>query len=234
MPFVVFEGGEGVGKSTQMSLLAKSLGKTGVPVLSTREPGGTPLAECLRQIFKDEVSERDHPTPWTELLIVAAARAQHLDKVIRPQKKAGAWILCDRFLDSAFVYQGVRGQLGAESVHQIHRPFMNASDLPDLTFILDLPVAEASKRLQSRPLTQEQAVSPQSPGMNSRDRLDQMSLSLHETVCQGFRDLITNKTPYPSGHIPERILVDASQDPHSVAAQIESSLRERGLWPRGS
>jgi dTMP kinase len=212
MPFIVFEGGEGVGKSTQLTLLAAELQKRGLKVLTTREPGGTPFAESLRRIFKDPAVQGDEPTAWAELLVVAAARAQHLTKLIRPERQQGTWVLCDRFLDSAFVYQGMRGSLGPATVSALHRLFMEPQDVPDITLILDLDPSMATLRVGNR------------QGKPQGDRLDSMPFDLHRGLRDGFVALAQQGIPYPCGTVPNRIIIDAAGSTAAVAALINQGV----------
>jgi dTMP kinase len=223
MPFVVFEGGEGVGKSTQLARLAESLRALGCEVVTTREPGGTPFADKLRALFKQVDRNQDEPTPWTELLVVAAARAQHLDKVIRPLRakdRGKTWILCDRFLDSALVYQGLRGAIGLGTVLELHRLFMSEADRPDATLILDCEPSAALERVQSRRAT---------PEATTHDRLDTMARDIHNRLREGFLKLVAEQTPYPCGTAPARTVIDAAQSPDAVALAIRTALGH--LWP---
>lgn len=137
--FITFEGGEGVGKSTQAKRLAERLERNGIPVIVTREPGGTPVGEDVRDLIM-----KDRPTdPVTELLLFAAARAEHVTSVIRPALDDGTWVISDRFIDSSRVYQGKRYSLEPELIALLER-FTVAPDFPDLTLILDLPADRKS------------------------------------------------------------------------------------------
>lgn len=130
--FITFEGGEGAGKSTQAKRLAERLERAGISVIVTREPGGTPVGEDVRELIM-----RDHPTdPVTELLLFAAARAEHVTSVIRPALDDGTWVISDRFMDSTRVYQGKLYGLEPEFIAQLEK-FTVAPDYPDLTLILD-------------------------------------------------------------------------------------------------
>jgi dTMP kinase len=230
MTFVVFEGGEGVGKSTQIEMLRQTLLNGGLPVTCTREPGGTPFAECLRRVFKDDALSVDEPTPWAELLLVASARAQHLERLIRPALAKGHWVICDRFLDSAAVYQGARGKLGFSTVMGLHALFMTPADVPDLTIILDMEPDAAISRLQARkPQIPESgaaghALTGESPG---RDRLDHMANELHHIIRNGFLSLVDQKTAYPCGKVPNRVVVSATGSPDAIGAQIIQALRKQ-------
>ena len=212
MPFIVFEGGEGVGKSTQIAKLAERLKSNGCEVVCTREPGGTPFAEKLRNIFKQTAAEgEDEPTPWAELLVVAAARAQHLEKFIRPALERNSWVLSDRFLDSAYVYQGLRAKLGPETVLQVHEHFMRATDCPDLTIVLDLDVAIAKNRLHDR-------LRP--AALQTADRLDHADQAVFAELRSGFLGLAQKKMPYPFQKNVRRAVLDASGSTEQVAQEI--------------
>lgn len=145
--FITLEGGEGVGKSTNAGFVADWLRQRGHRVVATREPGGTPLAETIRDVL---LSVRDEPVAdLTELLLVFAARAQHLDRVIEPALARGDWVLCDRFTDATYAYQGggrgLDGQIIANLESLVQRGLQ-----PDLTLYLDLPPAAAAERLGER------------------------------------------------------------------------------------
>ena len=143
--FITLEGGEGVGKSTQAKRLAERLERAGVPVIVTREPGGTPVGEDVRDLIM-----KDRPTdPVTELLLFAAARAEHVTSVVRPALDEGTWVISDRFIDSTRVCQGKRYSLEPELIALLER-YTVAPDFPDLTLILDLPASEGVERAQSR------------------------------------------------------------------------------------
>jgi dTMP kinase len=145
--FIVFEGGEGVGKSTQSQLLAKTLRARGLEVVTTREPGGTPGAEAIRALVLASVG----PT-WSvraEALLFAAARADHVETLIRPALARGAWVLCDRYLDSSRAYQGGGSGLQDADIMALHRIGSEAL-LPDVTVLLTLDPAEAAARVERR------------------------------------------------------------------------------------
>lgn len=145
--FISLEGGEGVGKSTQLRLLAGALRERGLEVVETREPGGSPGAEAIRELLLNGPEER-----WTveaEALLFAAARADHVARTIRPALERGAWVLSDRFLDSSLAYQGGAGGIGAEALSRLHA-IGSGGLLPDRTFLLQLPEAEAAGRAAAR------------------------------------------------------------------------------------
>jgi dTMP kinase len=148
--FLTFEGIEGVGKSTQIAALARALAARGIEVLVTREPGGTPLAESIRALV---LQAHDEPLPASaELLLMFAARAVHLGNVIEPQLAAGRWVLCDRFTDATYAYQGAGRGLPTETIAVLER-MVQGGRRPDLTVLLDAPVELASRRVQDRNAT---------------------------------------------------------------------------------
>lgn len=211
MPFIVFEGGEGSGKSTQAALLAELLRQKGMEVVETREPGGTPLAEDIRKIFKSVSVSGDLPTARTELLLVMAARAQHVEKTIRPALERNHWVVCDRFIDSSYIYQGFRGGIEKQEIDQIAQPILGQI-LPDLTFVLRVSTTAALNRLASRPGTEN-------------DRLD-TELLKDASLHAAFEALTTSHTPYPDGRVPCRILIDGDGSIEQVQQSIKTALRE--------
>lgn len=143
--FVTLEGGEGAGKSTQLKALATALRGRGLEVVETREPGGSPGAEAIRGLLLHD----HHWTPEAEALLFAAARADHVARTIRPALERGAWVLCDRFVDSSIAYQGGAGGLGFEAIRSLHE-IGSRGFLPDRTLLLQLSEEEAAKRARSR------------------------------------------------------------------------------------
>ncbi len=145
--FIAFEGGEGVGKSTQAKLLADALAARGIDAVLTREPGGTPGAEAIRSLLLAPPGEGWGPR--AEALLFAAARADHAERLIRPAIDAGKWVICDRFLDSSRAYQGVAGAVGDAAVRALHR--VGSDDLlPDLAIVLTIAPDRAGARLAAR------------------------------------------------------------------------------------
>lgn len=205
--FVTFEGGEGVGKSTQIARAAARLEARRYGVLVTREPGGTEGAEAIRRLLLEGGADRW--TPLAELLLVTAARAEHLLRVIEPALAAATWVLCDRYLDSTRVYQGLAGGLGLDLVDRLQRELLRFR-LPDLTIVLDLPVAKGLARRAAA---------------GAASRFERKGEAFHERVREGFRSLAAAE--------PERIvLVDADRPVDEVAAEIEALLVTRlGLEP---
>jgi dTMP kinase len=147
--FIALEGGEGAGKSTQARLLAEALLKRGLEVVVTREPGGTPGAEAIRALLLDP--EGEDWNPRAEALLFAAARSDHVERLIRPALEAGQWVICDRFLDSSRAYQGGAGGLADEEVLSLHR-VGSSGLLPDLTLLIEIAPEEAAARLSRRDL----------------------------------------------------------------------------------
>jgi dTMP kinase len=145
--FITLEGGEGVGKSTQSRRLARALRERGLEVIETREPGGSPGAEAIRSLLLTGEDERW--TPEAEALLFAAARADHVARTIRPAIERGAWVLCDRFLDSSLAYQGLAAGVGVERVRSLHS-IGSRNFLPDRTLLLELPAAAVGERLAVR------------------------------------------------------------------------------------
>ena len=196
---IAFEGVEGAGKSTQLELLRQTLEKAGHQVVTTREPGGTPVGEQVRSILLDRASTLD---PRAEALLFAAARAQLVEQVIRPALERGEVVLCDRYLDSSLAYQGAARGLGLEPIAAINA-FATRGLLPDLVVLLRLDPAEGLVR-----------------GRGSRDRIESQDLEFHQKVAQGFLDLAAAD--------PERfVIVDASPPPDQVAAEVRAAVLRR-------
>lgn len=144
---IAFEGGEGTGKSTQAALLAERLRGRGHEVVLTREPGGTPGAEAIRALLIE--GARDRWTPVTEALLLNAARADHVERLIRPALARGAWVVSDRFVDSTFAYQGSGKGMRSGDLRELHRIACGGLQ-PDLTVLLDVPIAEGLARAHAR------------------------------------------------------------------------------------
>jgi dTMP kinase len=171
--FISLEGGEGVGKSTQLRRLAEALRADGREVVETREPGGSPGAEAIRALLLE--GETDRWTPEAEALLFAAARADHVARLIRPALERGAWVLCDRFLDSSLAYQGGAGGVGDAAIRQLHQ-IGSGGLMPDRTLLLELPGSDAAKREFARD--------------NGRlDRFGRKTGEYHDRVAETFRKL---------------------------------------------
>ncbi|MEK9593403.1 MAG: dTMP kinase [Luminiphilus sp.] len=145
--FITIEGGEGAGKSTAQAYLAERLAERGIAVLQTREPGGTPLAESIRQTLLS--TDGEHPVEMAELLLVFAARAQHLAKVIEPALAAGQWVICDRFTDATYAYQGAARGLSADLIAQLET-LVQGERRPDAVVVMDLSPEVGMTRAKQR------------------------------------------------------------------------------------
>lgn len=211
--FIVFEGGEGVGKSTQLELLFSTFIQQGISCIKTREPGGTPFAENIRSLFKQVNSHGDAPLPMTELYLVSAARAQHLEKVILPAVEQKKIILCDRFLDSTYVYQCVLGNIKKEIVDQVSH-FILKDFMPDLTFVFTCDEKTADERRKK-----QQDRNP--------DRLDSYQNEIHTKIRRGYEEIVTQKYTYPNGKNPLRILIDANRSKEDIFDEIRKSISEK-------
>jgi dTMP kinase len=198
--FITFEGTEGCGKSTQAKRLATRLEQAGVPVLMTREPGGTAIGEKIRDLLQF-APESFAMTPETELLLFEASRSQLVREIIRPAIEQGSIVISDRFLDSTTVYQGVARKLDPGMVEKLN-DFAVGAERPDLTFILDVNVATARARLLRRVRS-----------VQALDRMEQESLEFYEQVSQGYRELARRE--------PARIrLLDGSRSPDEIEGEI--------------
>jgi dTMP kinase len=200
--FISFEGGEGAGKSTQAKLLSARLEGAGIPTLVTREPGGTALGEDIRGlILKDRPQD-----PVTELLLFAAARAEHMTALIRPALDDGNWVISDRFMDSTRVYQGRLYSVEPELIKTLER-FTVAPDFPDLTLILDLPPEAGLERTNSR---------------GTLSRYDAERIETHVALRQGFLEIAEAE--------PDRcVLIDGSLSPESVETAVWQAVSDRLL-----
>jgi dTMP kinase len=172
--FISFEGTEGSGKTTQIERLAQRLSEAGHSVIVTREPGGTVIGEAIRDLLKD-VSKSSSIFPEAELLLFAASRAQLVREVILPALAVGKTILCDRFLDSTTVYQGIARKINAESLNLIHKFVLNAL-MPDVTIIIDVPPEIGLQRARKRP-------------QFTSDRLEQENIEFYQAVRNGYLSL---------------------------------------------
>ena len=200
--FITFEGGEGAGKSTQIRRLEAWLSARGNDVVCTREPGGTTGAEAIRQLVVE--GRADKWDAMTELLLMMAARQDHIQKVIRPALEAGRWVLSDRFHDSSRVYQGIAGGLGLGLVDKFHEDIL-AEMMPDLTVLIDLdPCIGLERRAQD----------------TTTVRFEQKGTSFHQTVRTGFLELAKAE--------PHRFLI---VDGHKPQDAVERTIRE-GIMER--
>jgi dTMP kinase len=199
--FISLEGGEGVGKSTQLQSLSEALQGRGLQVLTTREPGGSPGAEAIRDLLLKGDESRWNPR--AEALLFAAARSDHIQKTIVPALQRGEWVLSDRFLDSSLAYQGEAGGLGIDAVRDLHR-FGSMDFVPDRTLVLTLETGEAAARARVRDGA-------------AGDRIGSRPPSYHAAVDAGFRALAEKE--------PQRVrLVDADGSPPTVTARLLYAL----------
>jgi dTMP kinase len=198
--FITLEGGEGAGKSTQLRALAAALRAQGLEVVETREPGGSEGAEAIRALLL--TGDADRWSPRAEALLFAAARADHIEKTIRPALDRGAWVLSDRFLDSSRAYQGM-GKLTDADILTLHR-IGSGGFLPDRTFILTLPEAEAQQRAWAR-------------DGDAADRIGGRDAAFHASVSSAFACFAEQE--------PERIrTIDASGHPDAVTSRLLTAL----------
>jgi dTMP kinase len=202
--FFALEGGEGVGKSTQLRLLAEALRARGVGVVTTREPGGTPGAEAIRAMVLDAAG--DGWGPRAEALLFAAARADHVERLIRPALARGDWVLTDRYLDSSRAYQGGGSGLDDADILTLHR-IGSGGLLPDRTVLLQLDPDEAARRLAER-------------DRGHSDRIGGRDIAYHARVAAAFRRFAEAD--------PHRFaLIDASGAPDEVHARVLAAVLER-------
>ena len=203
--FITFEGLDGSGKSTQMRLAAEWLAAQGVDVVTTHEPGGTPLGAAVREIFLD--SRWGQMDGVVELLLVSASRRQHVIEVIAPALERGAWVLCDRFVDSSWAYQGSGRGIPAERI-AMAESLATGGLVPELTLLFDLSAAAARKRGKS----------PKRAARGDVDRLDAEDLAFYERVRRGFLDRAAAE--------PARFrIVDSAGDKEATAGAVRAALQ---------
>ena len=204
--FITLEGGEGAGKSTQARLLAQRLKPMGISVIVTREPGGSPGAEALREVI---LSGKAAPFgPAGEAILFSAARIDHIDHTIAPALARGAWVISDRFADSTRAYQGAAGKLDPALIASLERVAVGEAR-PDLTLVLDLPAEKGLARAAAR-----------RGGEAAADRFEREGLAFHETLRRAFLDIARAE--------PARCaIIDADRSPEEVAEAIWACARER-------
>ncbi|UOQ49544.1 dTMP kinase [Gracilibacillus caseinilyticus] len=201
--FITFEGGEGAGKSTILERLTERLITEGYPVLATREPGGIPISESIREVILD--TNNTMMDARTEALLYAAARRQHLVEKVIPALQAGKIVLCDRFVDSSLVYQGAARGIGIEEVFQINQ-FAIADQMPDLTLFFDILPENGLKRISTN-------------SDREQNRLDLESLAFHQDVYRAYMTLLEK--------FPERIKrIDANFGILEVEDQAYNKIKE--------
>lgn len=205
--FITFEGTEGSGKTTQISLLADHLASAGRAVTVTREPGGTPIGDQVRKILLDPSNKALHPR--AELLLYAASRAQHLSERIFPALEAGSIVLCDRYSDATLAYQGYGRGLDIGTIRTLDQ-IVSGGMSPHLTFLLDLDAAAGLSRARGR---------NSSTGLEHEGRFENEDAAFHDRVRRGYLTLARQE--------PERILVvDASREPEAVQREIRAVVDE--------
>lgn len=202
---ITFEGGEGAGKSTQTRALADRLRGHGITVVVTREPGGSPFAEALRDVLL--APREDLPAPHAQALVFVAARADHVAKVIRPALETGGWVICDRFTDSTNVYQGVVGGVPLQDLKLLDDMVLDGLR-PDLTFILDVPVSVGLSRISAR---------RDGTGETAADMFEAAQVTYHKALRHAFRALTETQ--------PERCrLIDGTASEDEIAEVIWSEV----------
>ena len=198
--FITIEGTEGVGKTTNIEYIKQWLDDRAISYVSTREPGGTPLAEEIRQVLLANREEK--VCSKAELLMMFAGRAQHIDQVIEPQLAKGNWVLCDRFTDATYAYQGAGREMGDELIKSLETMVQGAMR-PDLTLVLDVPVELGLERAGNR---------------SEPDRFEREKTDFFNRVRQAYLSMATNN--------PQRYkIIDASQNLEHVQLQIEAALK---------
>jgi dTMP kinase len=204
LPFITFEGSEGSGKSTQADRLGTHLQRREIPYILTREPGGTPIGESIRDLLQF-APHNSNMTPETELLLFEASRSQLVREVIKPALERGMCVIADRFFDSTTVYQGAARKLDREMIERVNA-FVVSDCVPDITFVLDVDAATAESRMQRE--------------LRKADRMEQQPAEFYERVREGYRELATYE--------PKRIvLIDASGDVDDIERQIWKTLCSR-------
>jgi len=198
--FITFEGGEGAGKSTQARRLAERLRALGDEVVLTREPGGSPGAEALRSLLVEGEAERW--SPLAETLLMYAARADHLERTIRPALARGAWVICDRFLDSTRAYQGAGGGASGVLIEQLERSVVGA-ERPNLTLVFDLPVELGLARAGAR--------------SGGEARFEGKGAAFHQSLRAAFLDIARRE--------PDRcVVIDAAPPPETVSDAVWTAV----------
>lgn len=206
-PFIVLEGPEGAGKSVQARLLADWLREQGLDVVQTREPGGTPAGDAIRQILLQ--SDHLHLAAETEALLMAASRSQHVHELLLPSLRAGKAVVCDRYVDSSYAYQGGGRGLGVENLRPLQE-FATAGLDPTLRVLLDLPVEVGLARRHS--------------DLDQVNRIDRAPNDFHEQVRDTYLAL-AQADPH------NWVVIDASADVETVAANVRTVVEQRVLAP---
>jgi len=196
LPFITFEGSEGSGKSTQVQRLAARLQRSGVQYLVTREPGGTPIGETIRELLQF-ASHNSGMTPETELLLFEASRSQLVREIIKPALERGLCVIADRFFDSTTAYQGAARALDGDTIDRLNA-FAAGDCIPDVTFVLDIDAASAKSRMQEP---------------RRQDRMEQEPEEFYQRVRQAYHDLATRE--------PHRVvLINGARDADEIENEI--------------
>ena len=196
--FITLEGGEGAGKSTLQQALAERLRTAGYKVVTTREPGGTPLAEAIRELTLHPPG--DDWSPMAEALLMNAARTDHIEKIIRPALERERWVICDRFSDSTLAYQSVSGGVSMKQLRKLEK-IVVAKTVPDLTFVLDAPIGQLRVRRGSE-----------------TDAFEARGLEFHHAVREAFLEIAEEE--------PDRcVVIDALQSPEDVLAAALRAIK---------
>ena len=203
LPFITFEGSEGCGKTTQVQKLAERFARSGVTHLVTREPGGTPIGETIRELLQF-APHNSGMTPETELFLFEASRSQLVREIIKPALERGICVIADRFFDSTTVYQGAARTLDRELIERLNT-FAVGDCIPDVTFVLDVDAATAKSRMQ---------------GPRKTDRMEQQPAEFYERVREGYRALAKRE--------PSRVvLIDGSRTADEIENEIWKVLASR-------
>ena len=203
LPFITFEGSEGSGKSTQVQRLAARLERLGIPYLVTREPGGTPIGETIRELLQF-ASHNSGMTPETELLLFEASRSQLVREIIKPALEHGMCVIADRFFDSTTAYQGAARKLNRDMVDSLNA-FAAGNCVPDVTFVLDIDAPTATSRMQEP---------------RRKDRMEQESGEFYERVRQAYRDLAKRESS-------RVVLIDGARYANEIENEIWKILCSR-------
>jgi dTMP kinase len=204
LPFITFEGSEGCGKTTQVQRLAARFERLRVPHLVTREPGGTPIGESIRELLQF-APHNSGMTPETELLLFEASRSQLVREVIKPALERGMCVIADRFFDSTTVYQGAARRLDHDIIERLNA-FVVRDCLPEITFVLDVNASTAASRMQHE--------------RRKADRMEQQPAEFYKRVREGYREL--------AGREPKRVvLIDGLRDADEIEREIWDRLCSR-------
>jgi len=203
LPFITFEGSEGCGKSTQVQRLTARLERCGIPYLVTREPGGTPIGETIRELLQF-APHNSAMTAETELLLFEASRSQLVREIITPALKRGLCVIADRFLDSTTVYQGAARKLDHETVERLNAFVVNDC-VPDITFVLDVDAATAALRMQKP---------------RKADRMEQQPAEFYERVREAYRELAARE-------VKRIVLIDGSHGADQIENEIWNIVASR-------